>query len=139
VGSDDDRRRRQGQRIVSARSSDLFDADRPSHATRARIAALNDVARTAMGIASRVVQTEGIQALDARLQSRIRERVETFETWTPDNDPYGERDFGAFEIDGERVMWNIDYFDPTYERHSDDASNPAVTRRVLTIMLAHEY
>ena len=37
-----------------------------------RIAELNDLARTAMGVASRVMQTEGIMALPAALQSKIR-------------------------------------------------------------------
>jgi hypothetical protein len=138
VGSDGDRCRRRGERIVTTRQSELFD-NRPSHAKRTKFANLNDLARTAMGVLSRVIQTGGINALDPRLQSRIRERVETFEAWTPDNDPYGEHDFGAFEIDDVRVFWKIDYFDPTYERHSDDASDPAKTRRVLTIMLAGEY
>lgn len=92
-----------------------------------------------MGIAGRLLQTEGINALDPRLQSRIRERVETFDTFTRDNDPHGERDFGAFDIEGERVFWKIDYYNRTLDAGSEDPADPAQTVRVLTIMLASEY
>lgn len=107
--------------------------------TTEQIAALNDAARGAMGIACRLVQTAGINALPAEAQSRIRERVETFSAFGPDNDPYGERDFGAFVHDGQRVFWKIDYYDPAMTRGSDDPADPACTVRVLTIMLAWEW
>jgi hypothetical protein len=105
-----------------------------------KIAALNDLARTAMGVAGRVFQTPGISALCPQLQSRIREQVETFDRFTPDNDPHGEHDFGSFEIDGAgRVFWKIDYYDKALEYGSEDPSDPSQTTRVLTIMLATEY
>jgi len=103
------------------------------------IAALNDLCRKAMGIAGRVFQTSGISALPPKDQSAIREKVETFDAFTPDNDPHGERDFGAFEHNGERVFWKIDYYDGTLTRGSEDPSDPKQTVRVLTIMLASEY
>lgn len=109
----------------------------------ARIAELNDLTRTAMGVAGRVFQTCGINALPAREQSRIREGVETFSTFTRDNDPYGEHDFGAFEHDGGpgvgrvRVFWKIDYYaDSDMDAGAED---PLRAFRVLTIMLAEEY
>jgi hypothetical protein len=105
-----------------------------------RIATLNDLARTAMGVASRVVQTPGIAALPSYVQSRIRERIETFDAFTKDNDPHGERDFGAFnDQDGRLVFWKIDYYDRSLEMHSEDPADPSLTVRVLTIMLASEY
>jgi Protein of unknown function (DUF3768) len=77
-----------------------------------KIAELNDLARTAMGVAGRVVQTAGIAALPCQVQSRIREEVEKFNSFTADNDPYGEHDFGALDIpDVGRVFWKIDYYD----------------------------
>ena len=105
----------------------------------AKIAKLNDLARTAMGVASRVMQTPGIRALSPELQSRIREGVENFNTFTRDNDPHNEHDFGVFEVEGHRVMWKIDYYDRAVEYGSEDPSDPAQTTRVLTIMLASEY
>jgi len=105
----------------------------------AKIAELNDLARTAMGVASRVVQTPGICALPPKEQSRIRELVETFDAFTPDNDPHHERDFGAFTHAGHKVFWKIDYYDRAMEYGSDNPADPAVTTRLLTIMLAEEY
>ena len=46
------------------------------------IAALNDLCRTAMGVAGRVVQTQGICALTPADQSAIREKVERFNDFT---------------------------------------------------------
>lgn len=117
-----------------------------------RIARLNDLARRAMGIVCVVVATEGILALSDADQSRLRELVETFDAFTPDNDPYGERDFGAIYqgVDGvwstlrpvdvaATVFWKIDAYDRELRFGSEDPADPAVTRRVLTIMLASEY
>ena len=107
--------------------------------TTRKIAELNDLCRKAMGIAGRVFQTAGISALPQQDQSAIREKVETFDAFTPDNDPHGERDFGAFEHNGERIFWKIDYYDTTLTQGSEDPSDPKQTVRVLTIMLASEY
>jgi hypothetical protein len=103
------------------------------------IANLNDLCRKAMGVAGRVFQTSGISALSQEDQSAIREKVETFDNFSADNDPYQERDFGAFEHAGEKIFWKIDYYDRTMTKGSEDPSDPAQTVRVLTIMLASEY
>jgi hypothetical protein len=103
------------------------------------IAALNDLCRKAMGLAGRVYQTRGISALPGEDQCAIREKVETFDAFTPDNDPHGERDFGAFDHNGHRIFWKIDYYDRTLTKGSEDPSDPKQTVRVLTIMLASEY
>lgn len=107
--------------------------------TTKKIAGLNDLCRTAMGVAGRLVQTSGISALPMADQSAIREKVENFDDFTADNDPHGERDFGAFEHNGERIFWKIDYYDATLSMGSEDPSDPNKTVRVLTIMLASEY
>ena len=48
-----------------------------------------------------------IDALPPTDQSAIREKVETFDAFTPDNDPHGERDFGAFEHNGQRFSGRL--------------------------------
>jgi hypothetical protein len=107
--------------------------------TTQRIAQLNDLCRTAMGVAGTLVQTQGINALAPQMQSAIREKVETFNAFTPDNDPYGERDFGAIDHEGIRVFWKIDYYAPDLCQGSENPADPSQTVRVLTIMLAEEY
>ncbi len=70
---------------------------------------------------------------------QIMEPVRSFRDFTEDNDPWAEHDFGALTVDGERVYWKIDYMSRDDKTHAPDASNPELTRRVLTIMLAEEY
>jgi Protein of unknown function (DUF3768) len=116
------------------------------------IARLNDRARQAMGLACRMMVTQGFLALRPKDQSCARELVETFDAFTQDNDPHGERDFGAIyqtsEVQWtsmkpaeptETIFWKIDYFDLSLEWASEDPANPAITIRILTIMLADEY
>jgi hypothetical protein len=110
-----------------------------SNTTTKKIAELNDLCRKAMGIAGKLVQTAGICALSLADQSAIREKVETFNAFTQDNDPHGEHDFGGFEHNGERIFWKIDYYDRTMTKGSEDPTDPGQTVRVLTIMLASEY
>ena len=120
-----------------------------------RIARLNDLARRAMGVACTAVATIGFRSLPEADQSQVRELVETFDAFEEDNDPHGERDFGCIyqlgdgrwtterprshEDERERVFWKFDYYDRDLQFGSEDAANPAVTRRVLTIMLSDEY
>lgn len=122
---------------------------------RARIARLNDLARRAMGVACTAVATVGFRSLPESDQSRVRELIETYDAFDEDNDPHGERDFGCIyqlgdgrwttdrprvrDDERERVFWKLDYYDRELQFGSEDAANPAVTRRVLTIMLADEY
>lgn len=55
------------------------------------------------------------------------------------DDPYGEREFGAFEHSGQRFFFKIDYYDPDLLHGSEDPSNPHLTQRVCTVMLASDY
>jgi hypothetical protein len=110
----------------------------------ARIAELNDLCRKAMGVAGRVFQTEGVSALPPDVRSAIFEKVELFDSFTEDNDPHGEHDFGAFEHEGQRVFWKIAYYDRAtfgtgHDYGSENPADPKQTVRVLTIMLASEY
>lgn len=103
-----------------------------------RIRELNDRFRTT-GVGGQIVMTRGVSELGETLVNEIALAVKTFDTFTPDNDAYGEHDFGAFEIEGHQFFWKIDYYDSDMIHGSNDASDPNVTTRVLTIMLRDEY
>lgn len=104
----------------------------------ARIQTLNDLLRTTW-LTGQVLRTPGIANLPAAIQYRILETIQTFDAFTPDNDPHGEHDFGAVTIDGHKVFWKIDYYALDMLHGSEDPANPEVTKRVLTVMLAEEY
>jgi hypothetical protein len=103
-----------------------------------RIRELNDAFRRGLGGGQRLM-TQGIAALPLRDQIAITTKVMQFEAFTPDNDPHGEHDFGAFDHSGQKIFWKIDYYDAACENGSEDPADPAQTTRVLTIMLADEY
>ena len=69
----------------------------------------------------------------------LLQKVRSFDAFGEDNDPHGEHDFGAFDLCGERLFWKIDYYDKDLSFGSPEPADPAVTRRVLTIMLASDY
>jgi hypothetical protein len=85
------------------------------------------------------VMTPGIAALGAEAVARIVKTVAVFDDFCHANDPHQEHDFGAFDADGQRVFFKIDYFDESLTYHSPDPADPSVTKRVITIMLAEEY
>ncbi len=103
-----------------------------------KIAELNDqFRRTFQG--GRVMLTASLAALDPVEQTAIFAKVRAFESFTEDNDPYGEHDFGAFTHDGKRFFWKIDYYALDMKHGSEDPTDPSQTVRVLTVMLAEEY
>ena len=101
-----------------------------------RIAALSDRARQTFKDC-RVIITAGVRALED--VDAILRQVQLFDAFTPENDPYGEHDFGAIRYQGQTIFWKIDYYDLDLHMHSPDPSDKTVTARVLTIMLAEEY
>ena len=101
-----------------------------------KIRELNDQARQTLS-GCRVMVTQGVQQI-GRLDKILR-AVKQFSDFNPNNDPYGEHDFGKINLFGETIFWKFDYYDHTLEFGSEDPSDPAMTCRVLTIMLSREY
>jgi hypothetical protein len=102
------------------------------------IADLNVALRANM-VGGDVYLTRGIHSLPISAQRAIVRLVRTFDAFGPDNDPYGEHDFGSFDYSGMSIFWKIDYYDTNLKWHSPNPADPAVTRRVLTILLSEEY
>ena len=84
-----------------------------------------------------MIITAGVRALED--VDAVLRQVQVFEAFTPDNDPYGEHDFGSITLEGATFFWKIDYYDLDLQMYSPDPSDETVTARVLTIMLAEEY
>lgn len=112
----------------------------------AKIRELNDQARKQCQMPTfgecvpcRIYMTRGIAELAPEVQIEIAAKVRNFDDFTPDNDPYGEHDFGSFQHRGHTVNWKIDYYDSAMEQGSENPADPKQTMRVLTIMLANEY
>lgn len=104
----------------------------------AHIRALNDLLRT-KGLGGQIFATRGVAALGPDRVARILAAVREFSTFESGNDPYGEHDFGSVEVDGDKFLWKIDYYDLRLEFGSSDSSDADETQRVLTVMLASEY
>jgi hypothetical protein len=106
--------------------------------TAERIRALNgDFRRTFVG--GMVMITAGVEAMPVDQRRSLLQKVRAFDAFTEDNDPHGEHNFGAIDEGGVRCFWKIEYYDRATEMGSPDPADPAVTTRVLTVMLAEEY
>ncbi len=103
-----------------------------------RIRQLNDKLRTTGGGGLTVV-TNGIASLSPATALAVYAAVECFDHFSADNDPYGEHDCAAIAVGGANIIWKIDYFDRSRRYPSPDPTDPKLTFRVLTIMLAEEY
>jgi len=107
-------------------------------ANATRIRALNDEFRQSLKGGMAVI-TPGVAALGPEAVERIVATVMTYNDFCPDNDPYGEHDAGFLDVGAERIMFKIDYYTKDLQSHSPDPTNPAVTQRVMTLMLMAEY
>lgn len=103
-----------------------------------RIRELNDDFRRT-GRGGQQFITPGIQEMGLLAVVAIRQLVANYDTFCENNDPYGEHDFGNLTYRNEKIFWKIDYYDTTLSAGSPDPADPAVTTRVLTILLAQEY
>jgi len=63
--------------------------------------------------------------------------VQSFHDFNPDNDPWGEHDFGSIKWHNEKTYWKIDYYDQELV-YGEDPRSPEC-RRVMTVMLSSEY
>lgn len=103
-----------------------------------RIRALNDDLRRNLsgGLA---VMTPGVAALGADFVQRAMHDLAAFDDFHNGNDPYKEHDLGIFIVDEHKLIFKVCYYDKSLTALSPDPSDPTVTERVITLMLAEEY
>lgn len=109
-----------------------------------RIAELNDRCRLGLDPTGKIIVTSTCLATIAPsldpaskllAQGRILSAVRAVE-FSADSP---ERDLAWFAIVEHKLMLKIDYYDLDLTFHSDDAADPAKTRRVMTVMLTSDY
>jgi hypothetical protein len=103
-----------------------------------RIRELNDAFRRTF-VGGAVMITAGVEAMPPDQRRSLLQKIRSFSDFSDDNDPHHEHDFGAIDEAGVRCFFKIDYYDRQTECGSPDPADPAVTTRVMTIMLASEY
>ncbi len=104
-----------------------------------RVRDLNDRFRTTGQGNGTVLITHGVQAQGDTFLKATMAAIQSFADFGEENDPWGEHDFGAVDVAGQKVFFKFDYYDPTCTQGSENPANEALTHRVLTIMLAGEY
>lgn len=104
----------------------------------ARIRTLNDQLRQT-GVGGRMVMTAGVAALPAQEIGAILLAIANFDAFDENNDPYDTHDCALLYVGDRQLLWKIDYYDRALANLSPDASDPAVTIRVMTVMLPEEY
>jgi hypothetical protein len=85
------------------------------------------------------IMTPGIAALGKEAVDRIIKTITVFDDFHHAVAIDDEHDFGSFEAEGHTIFFKIDYFDRSLNYYSPDPTDPAVTVRVITVMLADEY
>ena len=108
------------------------------NAKRMRRRALNDAFRKTFW-GGRVMMTAGVAVLECPVRNAVVEKIKAFDAFDDDNDPWGKHDFISIEHDGQTFFAKIDCYNRDLSGHSEDATDPEKTCRVMTIMLAEEY
>ena len=114
-------------------------ADSTATGVKNEICRLNDELRQGQGVNGEIMLTSGIHGQGQEFVAEVAKAVAEFDAFSEDNDPHHEHDFGSLEVQGQKIFFKLDYYDLDLKMHSPDPSDPAVTKRVLIIMLAEEY
>ncbi|WP_299664568.1 DUF3768 domain-containing protein [uncultured Ruegeria sp.] len=127
------------------------DIENDTNLQAAEIAVQNDLFRKALidptaaiemqskGIQGQVFVTPGVSDEGMEFQAAALKAVASDDQFEEGNDPYGDHTFGTVTVSGQKLFWKIDLYDADYTYGSDRPFDPAVTRRVLTIMCPSEY
>ena len=103
-----------------------------------KIAFLNDAVRRTFS-RGKIVMTAALAVLPEETLAHVLHRVQTFDEFSKDNDPYGEHDFGSFELGGENFFFKLDYYNKDMTAGSENPADPEQTTRLLTIGFMSDY
>lgn len=104
----------------------------------ARVRALNDELRQHL-LGGGAVMTPSIAALGPEAVARLVQVISVYDDFCKALDAWDAHDYGVFPFEGQMVAFKIDYYDKSLTHHSPDPSNPSITQRIITIMMADEY
>ena len=102
------------------------------------IARLNDKLRTT-GTGGTIMITQNVKRITGFDAATLAAVLANYEEFGPSSDPHRERDFGCLTLWRYDLLWKVDYYDSAAQFGSDDPTNPEVTHRVLTVMLASDW
>lgn len=83
----------------------------------------------------KVVLTESVH--ESPNKDLIIEAIRNFDSFSGENDPHGEHDFGSVVVAGEKYFFKFDYYDLQYEYGADPKEEDYAL--LLTIMHASDY
>ena len=113
------------------------------------IAKRNDEFRKNMGatqaVKGMVVMTDSVSTCG--YDTEVYRAIRDFDSFTEDNDPYKEHDFGSVTVHGNKFFFKIDYYADNkceygydwVEKNKTDPLGADKAFRVLTVMFAEEY
>ncbi len=106
-----------------------------------KIAELNDQLRQNLFTPgqNQVFVSAAVSSLPYLERARLLDKVQKFNDFNEENNPYGERDFSRIEHNGTNYFWKIDYYNKTMDAGSENPADENITIRVLTIMRSDEY
>ena len=98
------------------KETDTSDEGQDQAAMAVKIAEQNDRFRRTWGadfsVPGQIVMTRGVADLSPAAKAIIMQRVQRYDVFTEDNDPYGDHGFGAFEFEiggnSYHIFWKID-------------------------------
>jgi hypothetical protein len=107
-----------------------------------KIAMLNDAFRKNLSLymfTGQVVTTTAIAELPMNEKASIFKKVQNFNNFNDYTDFHCKHDFGLLDHNGEKILWKIDCCDNSLIFGSEDAFDPSLTKRILTVMFGYEY
>lgn len=82
--------------------------------------------------------SRGVAALDKETQTRTIRAIALFSDFTEYKDAYHENDCAMVTLDGYRLLWKVEYYDPTLQHNSEDSPELSKTVRVMATMIPEE-